>query len=156
MNSNDVPLIREFIVANPAPGADWTFLPPGQATYRIMSLRAVLTASAAVANRLTTLSITDGETTWAFMPGATAITAGLTVAVETYPGAAQHGSLAAGLVLASPTDGWILRPNWRIVAATTAIDVGDQWSAIRVQAMEYPTGPLTRHTPDVYAFTEPR
>lgn len=156
MNANEVPYLRPVTVPNPAVGADWRHTGPGQGVQRVVALRALLTASAAVANRLVSLVLSDGTDDFAASPLTTAVTAGLAVPVSTFPGAQAGGALTTVLTAAAPTDGWMLLPGWSIRAATTALDVGDQWSAIRLWVVEYPTGPSMRRTPDVPTFDEPR
>lgn len=152
----DVPYLRQRGVAAPAAGADWTYSCPGQGLQRIVALRALFTASAAVANRLPSLVLSDGTDDYAASTVGTAITAGLASPVTTWPGASSFGPAAGPLGIPAPTDGWLLLPGWSIRTVTAAIDVADQWSAIFLWVVEYPTGPVSRTTPDVYAFTEPK
>ncbi len=156
MNSNDVPFLKIVTLANPAAGADWRHTCPGNAIHRVVAARALLTASAAVANRLPSLVLSDGSDDFAASPVTTAVTAGLAVPISTFPGAPAGGALLTALTVASPTDGWQLLPGWSLRVATVALDVADQWSAIRLWVVEYSTGPNQRRTPDVPTFDEPR
>lgn len=150
----DVPYVRTIPVANPAAGSDWLLTGPGQGVWRVVGFSALFTASAAVANRVPTLRLSTSDGTLATAPSGAAITAGLAVTLSSFPGAAPFGVAAGPQLFASPTDGWVLLPGWQLQVVTTAIDVADQWSAIRALVVEYPTGPNRRLTPDVYAINE--
>lgn len=156
MNANEVPYLRLVTVTQPAAGADWRHTAPGQGIQRVVAARALLTASAAAANRLVSLVLSDGTDDYAIAPTTTAITATLAVPVSTFPGAQAGGAVTTALTAPSPSDGWMLLPGWSLRTVTAALDAGDQWSAIRLWVVEYPTGPTRRRTPDVAVFDEPR
>jgi hypothetical protein len=106
--------------------------PDGGAAWRVVSLVAVLTTSAVVANRRVSLFADDGEREWfrASMSGDQA--ASLATKYSAYTGADRAGSSTLGLVTGLPVNGLLLRPGHRLRAETSAIDVGDQWSLITV------------------------
>lgn len=156
MQNADVAYLKQVTIANPAAGADWRHTCPGQGVHRVVAMRAVLTTSAAVANRAVALVLSDGTDDFATIPAGAAIAASQTGVVSTIPGAPGVGATNGPLLLPSPTDGFLLLPGWSLRTATGAIDVADQWSAVRLWVVEYPTGPTTRQTPDVPTIYEPR
>ncbi len=155
-SATDVPYLRQVTVTNPAAGVDWRHTCPGQGIQRIVALRALFTASAAAANRIPAFVLSDGADDFATSPLLTAITANLATVISTWPGAGAIGPAAGPQTFGSPHDGWMLLPGWSLRPVTAAIDVADQWSAIRLWVVEYPTGPDVRVTPDVAMFSEPK
>ncbi len=153
-NNVDAPLVRGLVVANPAAGADFTITAPGHGTLRVTGLRALFTASAAVANRIPSLIVSTGDGDVIVSPSGAAITAGLAVSLSAYEGSAPSGAAAGPQLWGFPSAGVTLLPGWRLRASTAAIDVGDTWTLIRASVVEYPTGPNVRLTPDVDYFTE--
>lgn len=154
MRNQDVAFLKQVTIANPAVGLEWRHTAPGHGIQRIVALRAVITTSAAVANRLPALVLSDGTDDFATIPAPAAVAASLSGVVSTVPGAPSVGAAGGPLLYPSPTDGWTLLPGWSLRTATGAIDAGDQWSAIRLWVVEYPTGPGTRQTPDVATIFE--
>lgn len=130
---------RVIRVIPPAAGADWTLQATGAATLRVVSLRAVLTTSAVVANRQVTLVADNTEDRW-FQTAATAVQVnGTATSYSAYTGATPGGAAGGTLNLALPHAGLLLLPGFRLSVVTTAIDVGDQWSAIRALVDETPS-----------------
>lgn len=156
MRDNDVPFVHQITVPNPGVGAEWRLTASGQGTLRVVAARALLTTSAVVANRLAALTISDGTDLFATIPAPAAITASKAGIVSTMAGAPSVGATDGPLLYPSPTDGWVLLPGWSIGSLTAGLDVGDQWSAIRMYVVEYPTGPKSRYTPDVVVIGEDR
>lgn len=123
-------------VANPAAGADWTYTVPAGLQQTLISVRAVLTTSAAVANRFPVLRITSptGQIL-ADVSALAAETASSTVTYVWMAGApannvnnVQQMSLPSGLrLLGSST----------IQTITSGIQAGDQWSAISVTYTQF-------------------
>jgi len=121
-------------VANPAAGADWSFIALTNTRVRIVSLKAVFTASAAVANRsIGVRLIQTALQSWLGEAEANVVASSVTqVAGTALPGYAtsitnyQLLPLPPALYLAS-TD--------TLQSTTGGIDVADQWSAIAL-AME--------------------
>lgn len=154
MNQSDVPFLKPYTVTNPAVATDWTHRCPGHEIHRVLAVRAVLTTDANVANRLPALTINDGTDTFATIPAPAAITASKTGQVSTVAGAPSVGATDGPLLWAAPTDGWLLLPGWGLTVVTAAIQAADQWSAIRLWVVAYPTGGQSRQTPDVTAIYE--
>lgn len=123
--------------ATPAAGADWTVTVPNGARWRVRSVDARLTTSAAVATRDVDIIVTD--------PGA----------VEVYAASAavtQLASLAVRYVFAdvpfnAPTDAarsivpaipdLILFAGWKISSVTANIQVADQWTTQVIYVEEW-------------------
>lgn len=115
--------------ANPAAGADWVFTCQANQRFNLVSLSAVLTASATVANRQVELIVDDSvDILW--RTSATAnVTAGQVVTFSACPVNTSAGVITTDQTLVYPP-GLILAPTWRIRTLTTGIQAGDQWSAI--------------------------
>lgn len=154
MRNQDAPFIRQITVPNPAAGADWRFTSDGQGNRRIIAYRAILTASAAVANRIPAFVLSDGQDDFATIPTTQAITAAQAAIFSAINGSGLVTQAGGPILVPSPTDGWLLLPGWSLRTVTAAIDVADQWSAIKLLVVEYPIGPTTRETPDVPSFLE--
>lgn len=121
----------------------------------MVGLSGLLTTSAAVANRLPSLQLSTSDGIVAAAPAGAAITASLATRLSSFPGAGATGVAAGPQLWATPSQGWLLLPGWSLQVVTAGIDAADQWSAIRAEIVEYPTGPNTRLTPDVTYFSEP-
>jgi len=152
----DVPYVKSVVVANPAPGADFSLAAPGQGSWRVLSLRAHLLASAAVATRVPTLLVTGSDGIVAQLVGTGSVAAGAAADWSGFAGAGNVAGATAVHQWSFPTDGVLLLPGFTLSSLTAAIDVADQWSLVRALVVEYPTGPLWRLTPDVSMFVEPR
>lgn len=129
-------------VAQPAAGADWSVTVPAGVLWELLAVRGLFTASAAVANRVPVLGFGSEGVTAAQVPVAANITAGQAITVTW----AQVGAaLAFGLFQIVPLPRVILEPGDTIGTATGAIDVGDQWSAVRLWLVETTVkhGPLS-------------
>lgn len=129
-----IPRIIPF--APPAPGTDWTVQVPPGTVWRLLSLKATLTTSVAVANRIPRLTFGDGTTTYFSVAPSVVQTAGIAVI---YAGAAigVGGSIATlyGVwPLSSPS---IPQVGSTVMGTSTAaIDATDQWSAISLYVFE--------------------
>lgn len=124
------------VVTNPGAGADWTFGLAATQRMRIESLAALLTTSAAVANRNVELIVDDGaNTVWAGQI-ASSIVASSTVTVVGAGGNTQAGPFASLLQIPLPTP-LILERSWRIRAVTANIQAADQWSSIFLNVEEW-------------------
>jgi len=129
-----------FKLANPAAGAGFTFTPTQAQAFRPLLLTFLLTASAAVANRVVTLRYQDADGT---ILGAfaiqTAITANqaarCTFAVDL--GTVETASINA---FATPIPDLIMPVGWGLAVVVFAEDAADQLSAIVVTGESYWTG----------------
>jgi len=127
---------RIVTTAKPAAGVDVKATVPGATKWKVWSLRASLTTSAIAANRVPHLQITDG-------PNGHVVTdfpAGNNqLAASTINYAAGAGVVAANfdntLVFVLPVD-VVLLQGWTLGFATTALDAGDQWTALALLVTE--------------------
>lgn len=119
-------------VANPAAGADWSITVPAGSIWRVLVIRAVLTASATVATRVPILQVKDaaGNTIFDVPPAATLAAGG---------GANMNWSAGANSIVSNNSRfmqglpmGMILPEGAVISSSTVAIQTGDQWSAINL------------------------
>lgn len=126
---------------NPAVGADFVITPGGQRSWRIVSLTAVLTTSAAVANRQVRLTADRGGDVWYSQPAANTQAATLADTYAAFTGAPRDGLIAGTFTIPLPSAGLLLSPGDNLRSVTALIDVADQWSAIFAKAEEVPSGP---------------
>lgn len=154
--NTDVPFVRPVQIPSPAAGADFTVTAPGQGIWRVVGLTAVLTTSAAVANRIPSLVINGSDGRLAQLVGTASLAASLAATWGTFPGAVAVAGAVSLHQWPMPTDGVVLLPGFSLASLTAAIDAADQWSLIRALVVEYPTGPTWRTTPDVPTFIEPK
>lgn len=152
----DVPYVKAVNVATPGAGAEFSLSGPGQGLWRVLSLRARLVASAAVATRVPTLLVGTSDGTVAQLVGTGSVAAGATADWSGFCGSVNVAGATAVHQWQFPTDGVLLLPGFTLSSLTAAIDVADQYSLVRALVVEYPTGPQWRLTPDVSAFIEPR
>ena len=131
--SGEQPNIGSFVVArlvavgNPAAGADWSYAvtQAGQ----LLTVRALLVTSAAVANRFPVLIIADGagHEVWR---AANSISQPATITRQHVAGQGvqeNFGGNVSGLNLPA---GLVVGVGWTISTTTISLDVGDQWSGI--------------------------
>ena len=120
-------LSRVQAPANPAAGADWQ-TNPNQAS-QLIAVTATLVTSATVANRLPALQLKDNAGhVLAQLPAQAVQAAGATIIYVW--GQNQPYTVANGLSLAPVPAGIVMAANWTVGTSTTALQVGDQWSAI--------------------------
>lgn len=132
---------------NPAPGAEFVIPNSGVGNWLVLSIVAVLTTSAVVANRLVTLVADDGTTIY-WRGGASAVqAASLVDNYSAFAGASGSPAVANFVPIDFPGDGLWLPQGFRLRSQTTAIDVGDQYSAIALQVLELPIGPEIGYLP---------
>lgn len=134
--SGEAPWRRSRIVqavANPAAGADWSQVVPAGHLWRPFSVTCQLLTSAAVANRQAVLVLGDGTSTYAYLTAPAVQAAGATV-IYTWTDVDTFVALGARQVAALPVVD--IPPGWTIGVATSLIDVGDQWSAIRLALLD--------------------
>jgi hypothetical protein len=128
-------------VATPAAGADWSYTITGSYWIRLAALSFQFVSSSATANRVPTLQILDeGGVILAAIPPAAAQTASHTYTYTFLPNVGVVGSIDANVAVA-PLPSFFLRPGYKVVTVTSAIDTGDQYSNIRMIAEQIDTGP---------------
>lgn len=127
---------RIFVGAKPAAGVDIKASVPQAGRWKVWGLTASLTTSAVVANRVPHLQITDGPAgDVAYdVPSAQNQIATQTVKYSgVASGVAQSFDNTNVLVLPVEID---LLGNWTVGFKTTALDVGDQWTALTLLVTE--------------------
>ena|SRR5437870_7986383 len=130
--SGEAPWRRSRIVqgvASPAAGADWSATVPAGHLWRPFTVTAQLLTSAVVANRQPVLVLGDGTNPFAFLT-APAVQAASGTVIYTWANVDTFVSLGSRQVAALPDIE--LPPGWTIGVSTALLDVGDQWSAIRL------------------------
>lgn len=121
-------VIRSIIGTTPPAGADILESVPGQRRWTLITLNAVLTASATVANRSVLLVLDDGANLYYSSPSFLNQTAGQ---VQRYVLGQQPTTVApvAGAIVLSVPVPISLKIGFRIKTVTAGIQAGDQWSA---------------------------
>jgi hypothetical protein len=153
MISQDVQYIRVVQVPTPAVGTDWSVAAPGQGLWRLLAFRYVFTTDANVANRLPSLIVDDGTSALLQVSAPAVQAAGIAQSYSGFPGSGGAALAGAPWLVPCPSDGILLLPGFRLRSSTTAIQVGDQFSAIALYIEELPTGPAVRVTPTVATIT---
>jgi len=128
--------LRSVTVANPAAGADWSLTVPASARWRVQSWSAIFTASATVASRQVRSQISDGVQIIFSGQAQAAIVASQVAQVSAGQGQVTSTLIATEINPVLP--GLLTLPGgFRVQTLTTNIQVGDQWSAIRVNVEEW-------------------
>lgn len=113
--------------ANPAAGADWSFVVV--TARQLLAVTATLVTSATVANRTPQLKIATPTPVTVLLTGLLpAQAASATVVYQWYQGAPTSG--AAGATETTGVPPVVPGVNWTVGTSTTGLQVGDQWSAI--------------------------
>lgn len=132
---------KTYTITQPAAGAEFTRTVPGEGAWYIQAIRFTFVTSAVVATRVVQISITDGQLEYARVlstAGQGASTTGQ-YTFAPYVSAATQG--AAGFSALLPFPVLLLDPGSVLTTVTAAIDVGDQYSSIRMRVFELPWGP---------------
>jgi len=132
--------IRKITGTNPAAGAEITETVPTGARWQFLQFKLLLTTSAVAGNRQPTLTIDDG-TNFYFTSGMHTVTAASTART-------MYWTYGMGIFAAATANGFIqglgngpmLPAGHRITTSTTALDVGDQYSAIHYVVREWLEG----------------
>lgn len=125
---------------NPAAGTTFTQQVPGGRMYRLITARAILTTSAAVANRVPRLLLTDNDgLEYARVSHTAARTASTTTPLFWAMGLG-HFSLGADGNAEMPFPDILIQPGHNIVMDVSGMDVGDTLTAVRLYWEEIPVG----------------
>jgi hypothetical protein len=131
-------LIEYRVVTIPAPaaGADPVIVVPANSNWRVESLSTSLVTDAVVANRVPHLVFDDGQGHVLFnTPFANNQIAASTVQYSA--GASIVASSFDNAITACYPQHMLLLQGWRARMLTTALDAGDQWSAVTVLVKEW-------------------
>jgi len=121
---------------NPAAGVDAIAVVPSNVRWEVQNLGALLTTSAAVANRVVHLIVDDGQGNQVYnfpasqnqvAASAVQYSAGVSTMVVSFDSATM-------LVLPFPLH---LSPGWRIGFKTTLLDAADQWTKFAMITKEW-------------------
>lgn len=112
---------------NPAAGAEWTATVPAGESWQLNTVRYTLVTSAAVANRLTTITFDNGTTVFARFSSTQTQPASITTAYTAAVDVASSGLLGTEVLLSIPR--LIIPSGYRISSLTVALDVADDYTA---------------------------
>lgn len=122
-------------IATPLAGADWTFTVEGSEALLPVSLAAVYTASAAVATRQTRVEISNSDGIIVEVATSNTVTAGQTARYGFHRGGGGGTLGATSLVSTYSMPDMVLMPGETIASVTTAIDVADTWTKVRLTCL---------------------
>lgn len=126
--------------ASPAAGATYTTTVPGSRMYQLATVRAVLTTSAAVANRQPRLILTDNDGhEYARVAWTTAVTATTTIVLTWARGVDTAAAGADGSALMPLPDAPLMEGH-KILIDVGAIDPADTLTGIALRWDELPIG----------------
>lgn len=130
-------VVRSITGTVPGPGADISETVPTSARWRVISFRAQLTTSVAVANRDVSLTYDDGANIFMESPSNLVLAASLTNIYNYFDSATLLGTQFNSRTVAPiPSQGLLVTGN-RIRTNTTGINAADQWSAPQYQVVEW-------------------
>src|SRR5436309_2465248 len=128
--------LRSITGTTPAAGAEISETVPAGACWELVSLRTILTTSAAAANREPSLVIDDGALIYGQYPQPAVVTASLAPALSWGPGA-TNAAAAAGFAQSSATpNGLRLLAGHRIRTSTQLLQAADQYSVVQYLVRE--------------------
>ena len=129
--------LRPEKVAQPAAGADWKYVTPAGFVTRLVSLRALLTASAQVAERRVRVILTDTNNIYYREHSPEVLKAGETLDVNI----GQGGSYSPPAKTRSSGE-WelpefLIPAGWEVKVETVNLQTEDQWSSIAVLTEQF-------------------
>jgi hypothetical protein len=128
--------LRSITGTTPAAGAEINEVVPANRRWALIAIRAILTASATVANRFPSYNIDDGVNTFWQVHTSVAQTAGQGVLYEGASGQTFFNDTQGSLVIPLPTP-LPLKTSFRIRTITGGIQAGDQWTAPQYLVQEW-------------------
>lgn len=133
----EMQLQRTILVPTPSVGAEWSTTVPAGVTWEVLAFRHTLTTSAVVANRIPTIRVRDqdGNTLMRFAPPAV-VTANVGTPMTYAAGIGGDRPLSENVSLFPPPF-VTLSSGYTIGSLTSALDVGDAYSAIVVTVREW-------------------
>lgn len=148
-NTDGPGLIRSITGATPGAGAEVSETVPAGARWSLLSIIWTLTTSATVANRFPDITIDDGAAVYFRVGPTIAAPASSTQIYNAFQGAGVVTRDGNTTVERSLPIGLMLATGHRIRSNTTAIQVGDQYSAVQYLVREWrdlPGAPLQTET----------
>jgi hypothetical protein len=141
LQSTDGPgVLRSITGSTPSAGADISETVPTGARWELISLRAQLTTSATVANRVPLLLLDDGANAWFAGSAVATQAASLVWRYTWFQGAAPIAAIVGTDVPLQVPINNRLAAGSRIRTSTTAIAAGDQWTAPQYLVREFLEG----------------
>jgi hypothetical protein len=116
-------------VSSPGAGSDFNVFGVANTRAQLMGIIATLTTSAAVANRLVTMTLNDSVRNCLQVPAAAVQAASTAVTYCFTPVNAPFGPVGGLALVAMPTPTKLMN-NWRLATATQNLQAADQWSSI--------------------------
>lgn len=129
--------VRLITGTTPGAGAEISETVPSGARWMILALRAVLTTSVAVANRIPRLTLDDGVTGYWDHSANFSQTASAVWLNDWSQGLFQASAAAASQVPQSLPTNVVLAGGHRIRTFTTALQAADQWSSVAYLVREW-------------------
>lgn len=142
-------------VTSPAAGAEFSVVPIFDGGSLVQSVLFRFTASAAVANRVPSLVVTDGNRTFQRFQAPAVVAAAGQVTYTAFDGAIPNVG-GGGLVTLGWPNGGVWLPQGFVLASSTALlDVADQYDQIVAYVQVMPSGPYYAATPTELTYLEP-
>lgn len=139
-------LIRQIPVQTPAIGAEWTITVPGGTIWEILAVKYVFSTSAAAGNRNPTTAIFDQDSVlqYRFSP-ASNFAPGTAATLILSTGYGDHLTIGA-FNSSLPNPPLAIFPGFIVRSLTSAIDVGDSYSAITLFVRQWSETDLVQET----------
>jgi hypothetical protein len=130
-------MVRVYFATTPAAGAEWSITVPAGACWEVLHVSATLATSAVVANRQPQLVYRNQDgLSLAIFSSASSQAASLTNALQWDAGlGAAVNTTAIEAPISTPAIP--LQAGWTVRSSAAPLDVGDQWSAIRLIVIEW-------------------
>lgn len=142
-----LPRRRVIDITTPAAGADFTVRNDSGLLWRVRTLAGVFTADANAATRSFELTLNDGNGVLWVSGSQNTLTAGLARNFAAFPGAFTTSPGGRPIVCALPSGGLVIYPGGRLASSVNSIQVGDAWTALRMEVDEYPLHARTGNFP---------
>lgn len=124
----------------PAVGSEISITVPGNAVWRLGTLRFTIQASAAVANRVVRVLLDDGSTEFARVTCNQLVTAANFRILTFFPTCGVFNTdIGNSALVDAPWPDVPLLPGYRIRTTTAALDAGDAYAGIVLYVAEYST-----------------
>lgn len=131
---------RTVLVPNPAAGADFRIVVPGDQTWRVLAVQATLLTTAVVGARVPVLGVTDGNATVLRVSTAVTQPASNSTGYCWIPGVGTTTGAGFGVENIPLPLSLTLGAGQTLTCVTINLDVGDQWSAVTAWIEQQQTG----------------
>lgn len=137
----EIPRYKVVPVNNPAAGADIAVPMTGIGAWLILSVAFQLVTSAAAGNRLVSLTVDDGTTVYGRYPASAIQATNTTFLYTAFAGSSGTPAAGNAIPVSFPDTGAWLPAGSTLRTLTQTKDAADQYSAISLYVIEFPTGP---------------